>query len=261
MKISELAKVPWLATGTLQDSAYALFLDPDVRLIRRSGTNPDVDSGSVPEDLWGGGGLYTGFPSAAEPVRVSSSSANDTSAGSGARTIVLNGLDASGNFLAETVTLNGTTPVVSVASFLRLNRAYVATSGNSNLNTNEGVITIGQNVTTANVFATIEAGVGESRVAAYTIPTGTTGLLTAFEASGIRSTASFTGSVAVRIRQPGQAPSLTEQIEISSSLTGRKTLRGGLYLPAGTDVVLRMVSATSNDLVISGTFEIALFRN
>ena len=29
---------------------------------RKFGRNADVDAGSTPEDVWNGGGVYTGFP-------------------------------------------------------------------------------------------------------------------------------------------------------------------------------------------------------
>ncbi len=49
-----------------------------------------------------------------------SSSANDTSAWSGARTIKIFGLDASGVEQTEMITLNGTTAVDSVGTYTRV---------------------------------------------------------------------------------------------------------------------------------------------
>jgi hypothetical protein len=44
-----------------------------------SGRNSDIDTGSTPEDLWNGGGVYTGFqPTANEEISVVSSDVNDT---------------------------------------------------------------------------------------------------------------------------------------------------------------------------------------
>jgi len=261
MRLDQFAKQDLSRTGSIQDALLGMFQDPDIRYIRRAGANPDVDTGTAPEDIWGGAGLYTGFPSAAEAVRITSSSANDTAAGSGARTVFISGLDTNGNFLSETVTLSGTTPAVSVGSYKRLNRAYVVTSGSSNTAFNAGTLTLQQNVTTANVFGIIDPGVNELRTTAYTIPAATTGVLTAFEASGLRASSTFNGTVALFIRPPGQAAGLSEQMDISSALVARRTVRGGIYLPAGTDVVMRIISTSANDVFVSGSIEVTLIRN
>lgn len=75
-----------------------------ISIVNISGLNSDVDFGSVPEDIWEGGGVYTGFPSSAETIEVFSGSANDSSAGTGARTALLLGLDTNYNEISETIT-------------------------------------------------------------------------------------------------------------------------------------------------------------
>lgn len=261
MRLDQFARQDLSRTGSIQDALYGAFLDPDVRLIRRAGVNTDVDTSTTPEDLWGGSGLYTGFPSTAEPVRITSSSVNDAAAGTGARTVTVTGLDISGNFIQETVTLAGTTPVVTVQSFWRLNRAFVATSNQDNRAFNAGIITIQQNVTTANIFATIDIGVNVARTTAYTIPANVTGLLSYFEAGGLRSSSTFQGTVAVYIRIPGLAPSLGEEVDISQAILAQREIRGGLYLPPLTDIVLRVLNTTANNIAISGAVEMTLIRN
>src|SRR5210317_1223973 len=83
---------------------------------------------------------YT-FPTAAGTASVVSSAA-DTS------TVLIQGLDANYNQISESVVLTGTTPVVTSASFLRINVAVV-TSGNP---TGDVTITIGA-VTAAKILA------------------------------------------------------------------------------------------------------------
>ncbi len=61
------------------------------KTIFKFGFNPDVDE--ILETIWAEGGLYS-YLSAATVLKVSSSSTNDTSAGTGARTVELFGLDA-----------------------------------------------------------------------------------------------------------------------------------------------------------------------
>lgn len=79
--------------------------------------------------LWPNG--VFSFPSSAgEQVKVVSSSASDTAAGTGVRTVVLLYLDSDLEPHTETVTLNGTTAVNTVATNIRfLQGMYAATFG------------------------------------------------------------------------------------------------------------------------------------
>ena len=112
-------------------------------------------------------------------MTVSSGSANDASAGTGARTVLVTGLDANYAVISETVTLNGQTAVTTTNSFLRVNSMLVTTAGTSLAN--EGIIYIGTGVVTAGVPATvynvIAAGFNNATSSQYTIPAGYTGYL------------------------------------------------------------------------------------
>lgn len=261
MKLSELARRELTNAGVLQQIAYSAFLDPDVRIIQRSGNNPDIDTATFPEDCWGGSGLYQGFPLAAETVSIVSSSVNDTAAGTGARTIRISGLDANGNFQTEIVTLNGTTPVITSTSWLRINRAFITTSGNSNRNFNDGAITINQSVTTSAVFAIIEAGYGIAKLAVYTIPKGTTGVLRNIQLSGLRSTSAFSGVAGLYAREPNAAPRMEIVGGFSSSQVYNLKEEGGIYLPELTDIVIRIMTVSTNNVAADGSFELYLLRN
>jgi len=125
---------------------------------------------------------YTGIlplPAAALQMKVSSSSANDTSNGTGARTVFLEGLDASYEEISETITLNGQTEVLTTQSFLHINNAYVATAG-SGLSA-AGDIYFGTGTVTAGVPATvydlIKFDYNQRITGSYTIPVGFTGYL------------------------------------------------------------------------------------
>lgn len=108
-------------------------------ILPRFGRNPDVDG---EEDIWNGGGDYTGFPTtAAEELQVFSSSANDTAEGTGARQIRIfyhdadnNKFDAAGNFLSATVTPSGTTAVNTGITAYRVWYAEVIESGSGRTN-------------------------------------------------------------------------------------------------------------------------------
>lgn len=78
--------------------------------------------------------------SSADTMDVVSDSANDTSAGTGARSIKITGLDGNYNEIEETVTMNGTTSVTTTNTFIIIHRAIPKTAGSSE--TNDGNITI-----------------------------------------------------------------------------------------------------------------------
>jgi len=140
------------------------------------GFNPDIDNSL--ETIWSEGGLYS-YLSAATVLKVSSSSANDTSAGTGARTVELFGLDADYDEINEIVTLNGQTAVNTTQSFLRVYRMIVRSAGTGG--TNAGVIYAGTGTVTAGVpankYATVAVGDGQSLMALWTVPRGYTAYL------------------------------------------------------------------------------------
>jgi len=159
------------------------------------GFNPDVDTAQV--SVWPLPSLIT-FPAAALQMTVSSTSANDTSAGTGARTVVVQGLDANYNEVTETVTLNGQTAVTMTASLLRVNYAYVATAGSGN--SAAGDIYIGTGVVTAGVPATvydiIKFDYNNTTTGSYTVPAG----YTAYVSQGLFSSGQAGGSNQVQGR-------------------------------------------------------------
>lgn len=140
------------------------------------GFNPDING--VEETVWDHGGIYA-YPAAAIQMSVSSSSVNDTAAGTGARTVFVAGLDANYNEISETVTLNGQTPVLTSALFLRINRASVVSAGSGE--TAAGDIYVGTGVVPAGVPATVYArirlGDNQTLMAVWTVPSGYTGYI------------------------------------------------------------------------------------
>lgn len=137
------------------------------------GNNPD-SNGDL-ETVWSNSSLYV-YPPSATAMKVSSTSANDTAAGTGARTIRVDGLNANYNEISEVVTLNGQTPVVTTNVFIRVFRSFVITAGSAN--TAAGTIYVGDGVVTAGVPATVYAviplGENQTLMAMWTVPAGYT---------------------------------------------------------------------------------------
>ena len=159
------------------------------------GYNADVDTTEV--TVWPLPSIIA-HPAAALQMKVSSTNANDTSAGTGARTIIIQGLDANYAEITDTVTLNGQTEVLTSKSFLRVNYAYVATAGSTN--SAAGDIYIGTGTVTAGVPATvyniIKYDFNNTVTGHYTIPAGYTGYLS----QGLFSAGQASGSTQVRGR-------------------------------------------------------------
>jgi hypothetical protein len=156
------------------------------------GYNPDVDTARV--TVWPYSGIIP-LPAAALQMKVSSSSADDTANGTGARTVYVEGLDANHEEISEIVTLNGQTAVLTAQSFLHINNAYVATAG-SGLSA-AGDIYFGTGVVTAGVPATvydlIKFDYNQRITGSYTVPAG----FTAYVAQGLFSAGQPGGSAQV----------------------------------------------------------------
>lgn len=143
------------------------------RTLYKFGYNPDVDTQE--ETVWGNSGDYVWLDSAVT-MFVSSTSADDTGTGTGARTILIQGLDEDYNEIEETITLNGQTQVATQLSYLRIYRSFVTLAG-SDEGTN-GVIYIGSSgatggVPNTTVYASVSIG-NQTQIAAYTVPAGYT---------------------------------------------------------------------------------------
>ena len=122
--------------------------------IHKFGRNPDVDTGTVPEDVWDAGGIWVA-PQAARIHDLASSSASDAPAGSGARTVRVFGLtgwDAAE--VSEVVALNGVALVPTVNSYVIVHRLEALTWGNVPPATGVNVGTI---TATAQVDGTVTA--------------------------------------------------------------------------------------------------------
>ena len=143
-------------------------------IIHKFGRNNAV--GAVWEDVWVRGGTYV-WPQAATKMHISSSTASDTSTGTGARAVRLIGLDANFDELEETVSLAGTSTAVSTNSFVRMNRAYLVDVGayaDLDSGGNAGTITINSSGGDAVAAISVSGGVGagQTNLARFTSPAG-----------------------------------------------------------------------------------------
>lgn len=147
---------------------------PGHRMVNIQGHAPDLSTDE--RTIWDDNSIAdTTLLTTAATVRFASTNANDTSDGSGARTMLVLGLDSNGDEQSETITLNGQTFVTSSKTYSAINGMAVLTAGSSARN--EGIIWCGSGSFTAGVPQTDkyfmiedEDCIGKS--ASYTVPAG-----------------------------------------------------------------------------------------
>lgn len=247
-----------LAYRQFSEIDLALGRYPNLTVGTKFGRNGDVDTGTAPEDLWEGGGPYTGHPLGFTPetVNVRSASANDTAAGTGARTVKIIGLKTSTStaYESEDITLNGTTNVTSVNSWWRINRAFVMTGDD-----NDGVITIEPSVTAANVFAQMPAGFSQTQIGAFTVPAEMRMLVKRIRVAIVRASgAAGSATISFRVREPGGVYRAVRIFEVQTGGPVNYTEFAGTVFPAGSDVKFRVDQVSDNNTICEGAFEYIL---
>jgi len=208
------------------------------------GQNPDLDTGSMPEDLIPQGGVYT-FQTSAQLVEILSSDADDDDGDTGARTVLVSGLDASYTEVSETATMDGTNAVALTQTFLRVNRLIVVTAGSSL--SNEGTITlrVAGGGATMCVMAPLT---GISHHGIYTVPNGHTFVI---QATGPHSASAGGGYSLVnfetRSNSVANSPFLSRiTLAIWGFTTNIDAFANGFVLTEKTDFRMR-VTATAAD--------------
>lgn len=211
-------------------------------LVRMVGRNPDIDTGTVPEDFWGGGGTYTGFPvSTVETITAVSTDATDTG------TVTFRGLRSptATEETTETVTLSGTTPVVSEGTWWRVRDAFYR--GASATGFNAGTITLKHSTTTSNLFISIGPGTGQAYAGVFTVPAGKYVQVLSFTAM-LRGGATSYIDVAAWVRPSGGSPRLLSPATINAGSQVILDIPGGSTFPAGTDFTIRAIDTTGSNL-------------
>jgi len=137
---------------------------PGSSTITKFGLNDDVDTGTLPEDLWGINGTYV-QPTTARIHNFVSTSASDT------MTILIRGINDSFNAVSETITMNGLTNVPTVNSYVHIH--LLQNTGSTN---NIGVIT-GTAITDGTVTINMPIGFNQSVSTIYMVPVGYKGYI------------------------------------------------------------------------------------
>lgn len=247
------------------DAITARIVDPEIAIseglfsgysvINKFGRNSDVDTATVPEDIWNGGGAYAGFPvTAPEQFEVFSSSASDK----GVLTFTYLPTSTSTAYLTAQVTLNGTTPVATGVTGYRMHTAQYNTGASTTFNV--GTITLRHITTKANIFCVMPIGRSQTNVAAYTIPFGYTGYIKRIFCRVIGAT---TGTVdgALWIRSSGMSPRLRRPFTAATADAFSEMPYGGLPVSAQSDIMVRISSASANNLDVIAGYDLILIKD
>jgi hypothetical protein len=223
-----------------------------------SGYNTSV--GTTYETIWSESTVYA-YPASASVMEISSSSANDTAAGTGARTVTIYGLDGNYNQINETVSLNGQTAVNTTNSFLRVLHLTVNTAGSGGaaagtIYAGTGAVTTGK---PANVYGAYTAD-GGATACIYTVPAGYTGYVFDFLVSSGITTANAFSSLGLYGRPYGGV--------FDNTIQGRCANGGSFTIPLNypiafsekSDIEVRALSSTAGANV-TANFSILLVKN
>lgn len=222
------------------------------------GYNADLDTSE--ESVWPDGGTIP-HPTTASVLKISSSSADDTSAGTGARTVAIFGLDANYNVVSESVILDGQTPVNTGNSYLYVNQFYVTSVGSGGVNA--GNINAGTGTVTAGVPAVlydlIAAGYNQRTTAHYCVPAGYTGYLV----TGVITTGQATGSTSVTAFLKQHGPDGILRVGAVSTLNNGSVQYDFTFpyaIPEKNCVGATAIGSAANNSV-SAYFNIVLIKN
>jgi hypothetical protein len=224
------------------------------------GFNSDIDD--TEETVWAQGGLYS-YLSSASVLKVSSSSTADTSAGTGARTVQLYGLDADYNEINETVTLNGQTAVNTTNSFLRINRMVIRSAGTGGQNA--GVVYAGTGTVTsgvpANKYATIAVGDNQTLMAILTVPAEHTAYLLQKDLTVATAQNNKYATVWLVARPNGEVFQTRDKHALDNNVLHQK-YDIPLKFEEKTDIEIRCIGDSSGaDIAVSASLEIVYIKN
>ena len=229
------------------------------RLLYKFGYNPDVNGDE--ETVWAEGGDYPWLDNAVT-MFVSSSSANDTSGGTGANTIIIQGLDEDYNEIEETVVLSGQTQIATQLSYLRVYRAYVTLAGSAG--TSGGTISIASSGATGGVpdgtvYASLALG-NQTQIAAYTVPAGYTLYIDEINFTAALNIANKRVNASFHTRKFGSNVFTTNFINVLQSSQLKQLFKYPQPFTEKTDLECRVSTNTSNN-PIAASFQGVLIKN
>lgn len=204
-------------------------------LNHKFGSNDSV--GTSFEDVWQQGGNLS-YLTSAETMSVVSDSIEDDVGLTGATGITVQGLDNNWLPISEDIIMDGTTPVVTTNSFIRVHRAFITTVGTAE--TNVGNITITAS-TAATVQAKITATVGQTLKSQVSIPANCNAILLDWTVSCGKN-----DDFEVRLcsREFNKGVRVRDVLFVYQSEAGH-VFNGAIILPEKSDIMVQAKSGTA----------------
>lgn len=233
---------------------------PQTAILTRFGFNPDVDTASA-EGIIQQGGNYVP-PTTARIHNISSSDINDTSAGTGARTILIFGIDGSYNRATETVTMNGTTNMPTVNSYHHIHLVQIITAG-STANNIGTISAVAQ--TDATTTITVSPGFNQSCSSVYLVPVGYKGYIMKIRARMQQSTATSGANIALLIQPFGGVYQTKTILGLNNS--GNSEVENDysyscpFIIQEKSFIKLRCLIATNNNTEIMAEYDLIVVQN
>lgn len=230
---------------------------PGYSMIQKFGENPDVDTGTVPEDVWEYGGIYPFDSFGTAPiVSIVSDNPLDT------QIIKLSGgLDVAGNSVEQDIQLNGTSRVALNTPLWRFNRAENEGVEGDDLNGTIYIYTgLGDVPLPSEIRGILVDGNNQTLMALYTIPKGKVGFFYRGEIGGSRSVASGQIQGSLSTRRVGRVFKINKRVDVSNSGSSiyqdKRTFPD--VLPALTDVRTRIEGVSANKTGVFAAFDMLL---
>lgn len=248
----------------------ALGMEEGMDIVDKFGSNPDVSTNSVPEDMWELGGVYGWGSDVGDEAYVSSSSGADTQL----IEFTLLTVDGSGDWNEETFeqTIAGQVKTLllppSGDPVVRMKRMENnAPFGNDVVGTVyaylDDTVAVGVPQTHSKILGAIVNGSNQTKQLLYTIPSKMWGFLWRGEAGTTKAAAAAEMDFAYRSRRIGQCFKEKKDFGVMTSGSNNYLdLRPFPdIIPAKTDLGIRVSNASGNNMAGWGTFHILLITD
>jgi hypothetical protein len=219
----------------------------------KDGLNSQVSSGSVPEDVWDEGGIYTGFPvGTPEEGQIFVAGAD---VGNVYYFYMASSEDIDYSF--GSVAINGSGNYNLGHDVFRCNFMYFV--GTNPIGFNVSKISMRNVTTTSNVFCVIQVGFSQSYCAAYTVPKGSSIYIDRYTGN-VRGSTSGTVEGFMWYRPLGESPRVRFPFEMNFGTLYFDDIDYTIKISQQVDIVPRITFASSNNLAVKLSYRLLKVR-